>query len=294
MQPIDIELGGAKRRLLLNENAIIALFDLTGADFFALGQRLAAKTHDEEGNALIGEDGKPIAPVLYAEKMRITRLLAWALLSQSQNWDGRPETLRTVGEWLADPKKKIEVMEAAGLIIEDYLAQMGVATREFEGQLAPFVPTPMPVVERMLDVAGVRGAMHVVDLGAGDGRLLLAALDRGASVAGFELHQGRYEALKAKIEAHRHRDCACVYRCDIRNAEISLADVVFLYLLQTSNAALQPKLLAECKPGALIVSHDFSMPDWAAERVEHVTAEGRAHTIYAYRIPFPASAPAAA
>jgi len=293
MQPIDIELGGAKRRLALNENAIIALFDLTGADFFELGQRLAAKTHDEQGNPLLTEDGKPIAPVLYAEKMRITRLLAWALLSQGMNWDGRADTLRTVGEWLADPKKKIEVMEAAARIIEDYLSEMGVVAREFDGQLAPFVPTPHAVVERMLAVAQVRPAMHVVDLGAGDGRLLLAALERGASVAGFELHQGRYEALKAKIEAHPARECACVYQCDIREAAIELADVVFLYLLQTSNAELKPKLLRECKPGALVVSHDFSMPDWAPVAVENVHAEGRTHRIYAYRIPFPV-APAAA
>lgn len=293
MKPVEIELGGAKRRLLLNENAIIALYDLTGADFFALGQRLAAKTHDEQGNPLLGEDGKPIAPVLYAEKMRITRLLAWALLSQGMNWDGRADTLRTVGEWLADPKKKIEMMEAAGRIIEDYLSEMGVVAREFEGQLAPFVPTPMPVVERMLDVANVRGAVHVVDLGAGDGRLLLAALERGASVAGFELHQGRYEALKAKIEAHPRRSSACVFQCDIRQAALELADVVFMYLLQSSNAELKPKLLRECKPGALVVSHDFSMPDWAPESVEHVHAEGRMHTIYAYRIPV-AVAPAAA
>lgn len=294
MQQIEIELGGAKRRLTLNENAIIALFDLTGADFFALGQRLAAKTHDENGQPLLGEDGKPIAPVLYAEKMRITRLIAWALLSQSQNWDGRPETLRTVGDWLKDPKKKIEVMEAAGLIIEDYLSEMGVAAREFEGQLAPFVPTPMPVVERMLAVAQVRPVMHIVDLGAGDGRLLLAALDKGASVAGFELHQGRFEALKAKIEAHPNRESACVFQCDIREAAIELADVVFLYLLQSSNAELKPKLLRECKPGALVVSHDFSMPDWTPESIEHVAAEGRTHTIYAYRIPFTAPASAAA
>jgi hypothetical protein len=289
MKPVEIELGGAKRRLALNENAIIALYDLTGDDFFALGQRLAAKTHDESGNALLGEDGKPIAPVLYAEKLRITRLLAWALLSQSQNWDGRRETLRIVTEWLADPKKKVEMMEACGRIIEDYLSSMGIASREFEGQLAPFVPTPHAVVECMLDVAQVRGAMHVVDLGAGDGRLLLAALDRGASACGYELHAGRYEALKAKIAAHPNGDCACVYQCDIREAAIELADVVFLYLLQSSNAELKPKLLRECKPGALIVSHDFSMPDWKAETIEHVHAEGRMHTVYVYRVPVPAA-----
>lgn len=293
MQPIEIELGGAKRRLALNENAIIALYDVAGADFFALGQRLAAKTHDEKGEPLLGEDGKPIAPVLYAEKMRITRLIAWTLLSQSQNWDGRAETLRTVGEWLADPKKKIEVMEAAGRIIEDYLSEMGVVAREFEGQLAPYVPTPHAVVERMLAVANVRPAMHIVDLGAGDGRLLTAALERGASVAGFELHPGRFEALKAKLEAHPAGGCARVFQCDIREAAIELADVVFLYLLQSSNAELRPKLLAQCKPGALVVSHDFPMPDWRAEAVEHVHAEGRTHTIYAYRIPV-ASATAAA
>lgn len=289
MTHIDLELGGAKRRLALTENAMIALFDLTGDDFFALGQRLAAKTHDENGNPILGENGKPIAPVLYAEKMRITRLLAWAMLSQSQNWDGRPETLRIVGEWLADPKKKIEVMEAVGKLIEDYLTAMGVLSREFEGQLAPFVPTPHAVVDRMLAIAGVKAGDHIVDLGAGDGRLLFAALDKGASVCGYELHQERFEALKAKIEAHPHKESACVYQDDIRKAAIELADVVFLYLLQSSNAELKPKLLAECKPGALIVSHDFSMPDWAPEAVETLIAESRAHTIYAYRIPFPAS-----
>lgn len=294
MKPIEIELGGAPRRLALNENAIIALFDLAGADFFALGQRLAAKTHNEKGEPILGEDGKPIAPVLYAEKMRITRLIAWTLLSQSQHWDGRSETLRTVGEWLADPKKKIEVMEAAGAIIEDYLVEMGVASREFEGQLAPFVPTPHAVVERMLAIGKVKAGDHIVDLGAGDGRLLVAALDKGASACGYELHEGRYEALKAKIDAHPARECACVYQCDIREAAIELADVVFLYLLQTSNAELKPKLLAECKPGALVVSHDFSMPDWTPEAIEHVAAEGRTHTIYAYRIPFTAPSSAAA
>ena len=294
MKPVEIELGGQKRHLAMNENAMIALYELTGEDFFALGQRLAAKSHDAKGNPILGEDGKPVAPVLFAEKMRITRLLAWTLLSQSQNWDGKRETLRTVGEWLADPKKKIEVMEAVGLIIEDYLAEMGVVTREFEGQMAPFVPTPMAVVERMLEVGGVRPCDHIVDLGAGDGRLLLAALDKGASVAGFELHQGRFEALKAKIAAHPYKESACVYQCDIRQAAIELADVVFLYLLQTSNAELRPKLLAGCKPGALIVSHDFSMPDWTPESVECLVAEGRSHTIYAYRIPVATPAATAA
>ncbi len=284
MKPIEIELGGAKRRLALNENAIIALFDLTGADFFGLGQRLAAKTHDEDGNALLGEDGKPIAPVLYAEKMRITRLLAWALLSQSQNWDGRPETLRTVGEWLADPKKKVEMMEAAGLIIEDYLAQMGVASREFEGQLAPFVPTPHHVVSRMVALANLGPGKHAVDLGAGDGRLLLAALDMGASVDGVELSPVRYSALLKRVQEHPGAGRAYIQQIDIRNAALCDADVVFLYLLQSSNVALQPKLLAECKPGALIISHDFSMPDWVPEAVEHVAAEGRTHTVYVYRI----------
>lgn len=292
MKPIEIELGGAKRRLSLNENAIIALFDLTGADFFALGQRLAAKTHDEDGNALLGEDGKPIAPVLYAEKMRITRLLAWALLSQSQNWDGRPETLRTVGEWLADPKKKVEMMEAAGLIIEDYLAQMGVASREFEGQLAPFVPTPHHVVSRMVALANLGPGKHAVDLGAGDGRLLLAALDTGASVDGVELSPVRYSNLLKRVAEHPGCGRAYIQQIDIRNAALCDADAVFLYLLQSSNVALQPKLLAECKPGALIISHDFSMPDWQAEAVEHVAAEGRTHTIYAYRLPVPAAAAA--
>jgi len=257
---IDLKLGGATRRLAITENAVISLFELTGDDFFTLGVKLAD------------------ASVALVDKMRIMRLLAWTCLVDSQKWEGKRESLRQVSEWLADQEKRMEVMRTVGQLMADYLAKMA-GPPEFEGQLAPFVPTPPEVVERMVALGDVAGK-YVVDLGAGDGRLMVAALEAGCrGVAGYELHEERYMALLAKSLG--------VYQQDIRTADVSVADVVFMYLLPTSNAELKQKLLSEMKPGALVISHDFDMPDWEPETRESVKCADRNHAVYVWRIPTP-------
>ena len=267
---IDLKLGGATRRLAITENAVISAYELTGDDFFALGSKLAD------------------AALPLADKMRTMRLLAWTCLCDSQKWEGKRESLRTVSEWLEDRDKRMEVMAAVGKLIADYIAKMA-GPPEFEGQLAPFVPTPMEVVERMValgDVAhGAITGKHVIDLGAGDGRLMFAAADAGAaSVRGCELHDGRYAAL-VKAIAERGYTNVRVDQVNITDCRIDESDVVFLYLLPTSNAELKAKLLAEMKPGALVISHDFDMPDWEPEVRESVKCADRNHAVYVWRIP---------
>lgn len=261
---IDLKLGGATRRLAITENAVISAYELTGDDFFALGSKLAD------------------AALPLADKMRTMRLLAWTCLCDSQKWEGKRESLRTVSEWLEDRDKRMEVMAAVGKLIADYIAKMA-GPPEFEGQLAPFVPTPMEVVERMVALGDVDGK-YVVDLGAGDGRLMKAALEADASeVHGYELHPGRFTTLEETLCSVWA--AAYIYFADIRTADLSDADVVFLYLLPTSNAELKAKLLAEMKPGSLIISHDFDMPDWEPEHRESVKCSDRNHSVYVWRIP---------
>lgn len=263
----EIELGGQKRRLALDLNAHIAFRELTGKDIIEIGASLA--------------DAK--MPV--AEKLRTLRMIVWGMLASAHpEFESDPRSQATVGSWMQFEDLP-RVAEAVGELISRYATKMGERSREFEGQMAPYVPSPMPVVRRMVELAELGPGKVAVDLGAGDGRLMVAALEAGAGITGYELHEKRYEVLRAKIAARLDSDRAGVIREDIRTAQVFHADVVFLYLLPGSNAELRPKLLTECKPGALVISHDFDMPEWEPERTERVEAEDRTHTVYVYRVP---------
>lgn len=267
---VEIELGGAKRRLALDLNAQIAFHEATGQDIITLGASLADKN------------------ISVAQRFRTMRLIVWGLLaSDNPQFESDPNSKSVVGSWL-DLDDLPRLAEVIGPLLEAYASQLGKRAREFPEQMAPFVPTPMPVARRMVALAGLEPGKVAVDLGAGDGRLLVAALEEGAFVTGYELHQGRFEALRAKIAARPDSDRSGVVRDDIRLALISHADVVFMYLLPGANEELKPKILAECKPGALVISHDFTFSDWEPETVERIEAEDRTHTVYVYRVPTPA------
>jgi SAM-dependent methyltransferase len=131
----------------------------------------------------------------------------------------------------------------------------------------PYVPTPHPVVARMLDLAEVRGGDVLFDLGSGDGRLVIEAARRGARATGIErdaelVRRARAGAASAGVSEHaefRHGD---LFEADLR-----AASVVTLYLLPHLLERLAPKLLAELRPGARVVSHDFPLAAWPADRV---------------------------
>ena len=131
----------------------------------------------------------------------------------------------------------------------------------------PYAVTTEPVVESMLDLAGVRAGDVLYDLGCGDGRIVIAAAGRGARATGIDidpytLYFARTNARRAGVEARVRFVRGDFFRADLRDAT-----VVTLYLSPEVNRRLLPKLLDELAPGSRIVSHKFDMGDaWKPDR----------------------------
>jgi SAM-dependent methyltransferase len=139
------------------------------------------------------------------------------------------------------------------------------ATQELEPyeSLAPYVPSPESVVERMLALAEVTSKDTVYDIGCGDGRIVIAAATKyGAHGVGIDydperIRESRENARKAGVE-----NLVRFIQQDAMTADYSPATVVTIYLLTSSNLRLRPILTKQLKPGTRIVSHAFSMGDW--------------------------------
>ena len=153
--------------------------------------------------------------------------------------------------------------------------------------LAPFVPTPMAVVEEMLKLAQISKEDIVYDLGCGDGRILIEAAGKyGARGVGIDIDPERIKeaeaaALKAGVEK------LVEFRVqDVLNADFSAATIVTLYLLPESNDLLRPLLEKQLKPGVIVVSHNYSITDWEQKEIAYSTLKdsvGEEHTIYVYK-----------
>ena len=148
--------------------------------------------------------------------------------------------------------------------------------------LAPFVPTPQDVVDRMLDLAGVTEEDVVYDLGCGDGRIVITAAERyGARGVGVDIDPQRIAESKANAERAGVSHLVQFVQQDAMEVDLSDATVVTLYLLSSSNMKLRPMLTRQLKPGARIVSHAFNMGDWDADQVERFTdSRGNTRTLY--------------
>lgn len=131
-----------------------------------------------------------------------------------------------------------------------------------------FIPTPQAVVDAMLELADVKPTDVVYDLGSGDGRIVITAAQKyGARGVGIELDPALVKQATQNAAAAGVSDKVRFVTGDIFTADISSATVVTLYLLQSINERLRPKLVRELKPGTRIVSHVFNMgPEWAPER----------------------------
>lgn len=148
--------------------------------------------------------------------------------------------------------------------------------------LAPYVPTPQPVVEKMLELAGVTSKDIVYDIGCGDGRIVITAAKKyGARAVGIDIDPERIRESKANAKAAGVEDLVTFRLEDAMEADISEATVVTLYLLTASNETLRPILTKQLKPGARIVSHSFGMGDWKPLKTEKVPDEnGFNRTLY--------------
>jgi cyclopropane fatty-acyl-phospholipid synthase-like methyltransferase len=168
------------------------------------------------------------------------------------------------------------------VIYENTGSHVGNAMIE-TGLDVPFVPTPRPIVRRMLSLADIKSGERLIDLGAGDGRIVtMAASEFGARALGVELHPGRYATIRnsaASLKPNLH-----ALRQNFFQTDLSNADIVTMYLLPSVNEALRKKLERELHTGARVVSHDFSVPDWAPARVELIQTPLGLHALYLYRV----------
>lgn len=152
-------------------------------------------------------------------------------------------------------------------------------------RLAPFVPSPMEIIERMLESANVKRGEIVVDLGCGDGRILITAVQKfGAKAVGVELNPKLVKEASEMIARLGLQNHAKVVRGDIFEADLTQADVVTLYLTTGSNEKLRPKLEQSLRPGARVVSHDYGIRGWNPIDVQEVFVHNRRHKIYLYQI----------
>ena len=153
--------------------------------------------------------------------------------------------------------------------------------------LAPFVPSPVNVVDKMLELAELKPGETVYDLGCGDARIVIAAAKKyGAKAVGVELDKGRYQDCVRRVKEAGLDDMVKIVHSDITQISVREADAVTLYLLESTNQRLRPILERDLKPGARVVSHDFPMLAWKTTLTEEVKDGGswfNTHTIYQYK-----------
>ena len=150
--------------------------------------------------------------------------------------------------------------------------------------LTPYVPTPMRVAEKMLELAEVETSDCVYDLGSGDGRIvILAAQKFGARAVGVELDAKLVQESSARIAALGLEKRAHVVRADMFATDLRPATVVTIYQLGIVNQRLRPHLERQLRSGTRVITLDFPISGWQPVRVVHVDSEnGVANTLYQY------------
>lgn len=159
---------------------------------------------------------------------------------------------------------------AATLFVAAVMASHVVAAQPTTGR--DVVPTPQVLVEKMLDLAEVKANDIVVNLGSGDGRMVIAAAKRRALARGIEYNAAMIEISKANAARAGMADKVTFEHADIFASDFSDADVVTLYLLPEMYDRLRPILL-RMKPGTRVVSNSFGMGAWRPDRVATVPEE---------------------
>ena len=179
------------------------------------------------------------------------------------------------------------VVVAAGLILASAQPRAGEQASQVSGaqSLAPYVPTPQDVVDRMLALAEVNGQDTVYDLGCGDGRLVITAAKKyGARGLGVDIDPERIAESEANAKKEGVEKLVTFRLQDALTVDVSNATVVTLYLLSSSNLKLRPNLTKQLRPGSRIVSHAFSMGDWEPEKTDTFQdANGSTRTLYLWR-----------
>jgi len=172
------------------------------------------------------------------------------------------------------------------LILVSYIPLATLQAQDYEPQVGQhgkdviWVPTPDEQSEAMLNLAEASSADYVIDLGSGDGRIVIAAAMRGATALGIEFNPDLVELSKRNAKNAGVSGKASFIQADIFETDFSKASVITMYLLPDLNLKLRPKIL-ELAPGTRIVSHAFSMGEWKQD--SSVTSGGR--NLYLWIVP---------
>jgi cyclopropane fatty-acyl-phospholipid synthase-like methyltransferase len=173
----------------------------------------------------------------------------------------------------------------------------------FQGQIRaqetiPFVPSPMPVVLRMLEVAEFKNGDVLYDMGSGDGRIIIQAAKKyGVRGVGVDLNPELVEKARANAVEEGVSHLVEFRAADGLTVDISEATVVTLYMFKWFNNQLRPKL-QKLKPGSRVIAHDFDIDDWKPTKIEYVNPSesgssefSEPRTLYIWKIEPPAPAP---
>jgi len=192
--------------------------------------------------------------------------------------DGEPETYNLDGgmpySFRFDENDLLELYE-------------GSHGNEDAEDLAPFVPTPMVVVERMLELGEVNAQSVLYDLGCGDGRIVVQAAKKyGARGVGIDIDPVRIEESMENARIEGVEDLVEFRLGDVMKVDFSEATVIALYLLPESNEILRPLLEKYLKPGTYVVTHNYNIPGWSEKEITIDTVfsdDGEEHDIYLYK-----------
>ena len=165
-------------------------------------------------------------------------------------------------------------------------AQAPQKIRHYSNSLAPYVVSPQSIVERMLEMADLRPGETVYDLGSGDGRILITAVQQfHAKAVGVEISDALVNATNERIRKNGLQNDARVIHGDLLKVDLSPADVVTIYLMTDSNEILRPNLEKYLHAGARVVSHEYAVPGWKPKLVEKSDPGVHGHDIYLYQMP---------
>ena len=152
-------------------------------------------------------------------------------------------------------------------------------------KLAPYYPTPMSIVQKMLDLAGMKKGEKMFDLGSGDGRIVIVAAQKfGAIGVGVEFDKDLVKQSSDRIRKLGLEKKASIILGDAAAQDYSSADVITVYLLPNSNDKIRPLLERQLRKGTRVVAHDFEVAGWRPDKTQHIDddGEGRSHTLYLY------------
>ena len=154
--------------------------------------------------------------------------------------------------------------------------------------ISPFVASPLPVVRRLLTLAQLRPGEVLYDLGAGDGKpVIMAAQEFGARAIGIELREDLAKRTTKKVYDLGIQAKVKIINEDFFRVDLRQADVIYMYLTTSANDKVKPKLEAELKMGARVVSHDYEITSWRPAKTERFCENPKLgfprHTLYLYK-----------